>query len=517
VSANIGIPPTGNGGRSGQQSEQRPSLASAPVAGIASLIVPGLGQLLARQLQRGLILMGSLLTFIALLAWRINLIATRQTGWSAKLSRALNREPFFIGLMIVGIAGLWLWNAWDAYRQTGPAKRGGAAIFVLIIVLFFTLGWQISEINLYKAVAEFADTLPLLTKVLWPWEAAVTRRTDAISARAQIAVPCTDTPPPAPVETPGQPYIVSDPTCGDLSDLDEDNEIEPGTDLSLVGRGFEPNTLAEIRWSDPIGNEFQIRQDGEYLAVMTDDEGNFAVDIIMPYRLVPPSARGTQEHEVEARQVSEIGPLIASDPLKLSIERMIETIFLGMMATAFGIVLAVPVSFLAAKNLMSGSWATLSIYYVTRTILNIVRSIEPLIWVIIAAQWVGLGPFAGVLALTVHTIAALGKLCSEAIEGINPGPIEAVQATGATRLQTIMYGVVPQMVPPFISFSIYRWDVNVRMSTVIGLVGGGGIGFILIQYIRLLNFRAPGIAVWFIAITVAILDYVSAEIRERYI
>ena len=241
---------------------------------------------------------------------------------------------------------------------------------------------------------------------------------------------------------------------------------------------------------------------------MTDNEGSFAVHIIMPYRLVPPSARGTQEHEVEGRQVSEIGPLIASDPLKLSIERMIETIFLGMMATAFGIVLAVPVSFLAARNLMSRSWITMALYHVTRTILNIVRAIEPLIWVIIAAQWVGLAPFAGIIALTVHTVAALAKLYSEAIEGIDPGPIEADQATGATRLQTI---------PPFVSFSIYRWDISVRMSTIIGLVGGGGIGFILIQYIRLLNFRAAGIAVWFIAITVEILDYISAEIRERYV
>ena len=214
---------------------------------------------------------------------------------------------------------------------------------------------------------------------------------------------------------------------------------------------------------------------------MTDNEGSFAVHIIMPYRLVPPSARGTQEHEVEGRQVSEIGPLIASDPLKLSIERMIETIFLGMMATAFGIVLAVPVSFLAARNLMSRSWITMALYHVTRTILNIVRAIEPLIWVIIAAQWVGLAPFAGIIALTVHTVAALGKLYSEAIEGIDPGPIEAVQATGATRLQTIMHGVVPQMIPPFVSFSIYRWDISVRMSTIIGLVGGGGIGFILSQ------------------------------------
>ena len=130
--------------------------------------------------------------------------------------------------------------------------------------------------------------------------------------------------------------------------------------------------------------------------------------------------------------------------------------------------------------------------------------------------WVGLGPFAGIVALTIHSVAALGKLYSEAIEGIDHGPIEALQATGANWLQVIMFAVVPQMIPPFVSFSIYRWDINVRMSTVIGLVGGGGIGFLLVQYIRLLDYKAAGIAVWFIALTVSILDYVSAEIRARF-
>ena len=130
---------------------------------------------------------------------------------------------------------------------------------------------------------------------------------------------------------------------------------------------------------------------------------------------------------------------------------------------------------------------------------------------------VGLGPFAGILALTLHSIAALGKLYSEAIELIDAGPIEAIQATGANWVQTVMFAVVPQIIPPFVSFTIYRWDINVRMSTIIGMVGGGGIGFILVQYIRLLDYRSAGMAVWFIAITVAILDYVSAEIRARFV
>ncbi|MCJ7696585.1 MAG: phosphonate ABC transporter, permease protein PhnE, partial [Anaerolineaceae bacterium] len=221
--------------------------------------------------------------------------------------------------------------------------------------------------------------------------------------------------------------------------------------------------------------------------------------------------------EIRGQQIASIGEPVASEELKLSIEKMIETIMLGMMSTFFGIILAIPVSFLAARNLMSTNWLTLGIYYFVRGILNIIRSIEPLIWAVIAILTVGLGPFAGIIALTVHSVASLGKLYSEAIESIDPGPLEAIQATGANWIQTVIYGVIPQIIPPFVSFTIYRWDINVRMSTVIGMVGGGGIGFLLIQWIRLLDYKAAGIAVWFIAITVAILDYVSSEIRNRFV
>jgi len=267
-----------------------------------------------------------------------------------------------------------------------------------------------------------------------------------------------------------------------------------------------------------MGNEFRQRQAGEYITVLTDENGAFQMDIVMPYRVIPPSEdRDFALWELQARQVASLGEAVPSEELLISIEKMVETIFLGMMSTFFGIIFSVPISFLAARNLMSTSWFTLTIYYIVRAILNIIRSIEPLIWAVIAIIVVGLGPFAGIVALTVHTIASLGKLYSEAIESIDTGPIEAIQATGANWLQTVMFAVVPQIIPPFVSFTIYRWDINVRMSTVIGMVGGGGIGFVLIQWIRLLDYKAAGIAVWFIAITVTILDYVSAEIRARFV
>jgi phosphonate transport system permease protein len=149
--------------------------------------------------------------------------------------------------------------------------------------------------------------------------------------------------------------------------------------------------------------------------------------------------------------------------------------------------------------------------------LNALRSIEPLIMGLIFVVWVGIGPFAGVLALTLHSIASLGKLYSEQIETIDSGPIEAVQATGANHLQTIVYAVIPQIIPPYIAFTMYRWDINVRMSTIIGFVGGGGIGLLLNQQINLLRYRDAGVAVLAIAIVVSILDYASAKIRERYV
>ena len=131
----------------------------------------------------------------------------------------------------------------------------------------------------------------------------------------------------------------------------------------------------------------------------------------------------------------------------------------------------------------------LIVYNITRTLLNVLRAIEPLIMVVAFAVWVGIGPFAGVIALALHTIASLGKLYSEQVENILTGPIEAVTATGANRLQTIVYAVIPQIVPPYLAFTIYRWDINVRMSTIIGFGGGGGIGFLVQQNLNLLKYR----------------------------
>ena len=266
-------------------------------------------------------------------------------------------------------------------------------MFALILFAFFALGWQISEISPGKLVEDFPQAMKPLGQVIWPWKAAVVREPILSVAGASIMVPTAANggPLPDPV-VPGKPHLVSAPRTGELSVLDDNNMLVPGTTLSLTATGFRPGIPVEMWWVDPLGNNFQLRKSGSYLTVMPDEKGGFAVDIVMPYSLGP-TAKGKEEpHRVEARQTIGLSPVKASEPLMLVIQRMVETIFMGMMATLFGIILSIPVSFLAARNIMSGSPILVGIYYLTRTILNIVRAIEPLIWALIAVVWVGLGP-----------------------------------------------------------------------------------------------------------------------------
>ncbi|MFZ5909068.1 MAG: ABC transporter permease subunit [Chloroflexota bacterium] len=178
---------------------------------------------------------------------------------------------------------------------------------------------------------------------------------------------------------------------------------------------------------------------------------------------------------------------------------------------ALGLALAI---FAKAKDALP---VGMVIYSITRTFLNALRSVEALVMAIVFVIAVGIGPFAGVMALGLHTIVSLAKLYSEQVESILPGPLEAVEATGANRLQTIIYAVIPQIVPPYISYTMYRWDINVRMSTIIGFVGGGGIGFLLQQNINLLNYRGASAQMLAIAVVVASMDYISSVLREKTI
>jgi len=494
--------------------EQKPGLVSPLIAAIASLILPGLGQALSRNLRKGLLLLASLGSIIGLWVWRVRLTGRLEETFLDAVKKSFHLQPTLL-IVAIGMALIYLWNIYDAYANAkNRFSSSGFALWAFVLITFFFTGWQIGDIRPLEFFSDFKSALPNLERIMWPWDRAVYRPEEIRLGIVEVQTPCIDPIPSQPEEIPGEPYLFVTPTCGDLSKTDG----TPGTTLTVSGRNFAPNALTEIWWRDDMGNEFRQRQSGEYITITSDENGEFNLDIIMPYRVIPPSeSQQFALWNLQARQLAALGEPEPSEELLLSIEKMVETIFLGMMATFFGIILAVPISFLAARNLMSSSGITLFIYYITRAILNIVRSIEPIIWAVIMVSVVGLGPFAGIIALTVHSIAALGKLYSEAIESIDPGPIEAIQATGANWVQTVMYAVVPQVIPPFVSFTIYRWDINVRMSTILGLVGGGGIGFLLIQWMRLFDYKAAGIAIWFITVTVAILDYVSSEIRARFV
>lgn len=201
------------------------------------------------------------------------------------------------------------------------------------------------------------------------------------------------------------------------------------------------------------------------------------------------------------------------DVLPRAVLNIIETIFMAFLATFLAIPFAFLLSFLAAKNVMKGT-IPFMIYSVVRTFLNVTRSVEALVWAIIFSVWVGIGPFAGMLALMVHSIASLTKQYSEMVETVNEGPIEGIQSCGANKLQTIWYAIVPQVILPYISFTVYRWDINVRMATIIGLVGGGGIGTMLIKYQGQAMWPEVGTIIVVIAIVVWMMDQASAYIRE---
>lgn len=366
------------------------------------------------------------------------------------------------------------------------------------LLVVYAYGWQVTKIDLHELIVGTKFVKPFVVDLVRP--DVMARAVQTQDVQLGMSVDPTVQPEEV-VPPPGGPQLLV-PT----------RVTQIGARMSVSGRGFQPNGTGTLFWVNPIGNPQQVAR------FRTDAQGAFAVTITVPEAFRGPESgpRGAQQRLL-ARVSWEVGPLRPSRTLLLVGEKIVETVFLALMGTTIAIMVAIPLSFLGARNLMAKNPAGTTVYYLTRTFFNAMRSIEPLILAIVFTVWVGLGPFAGTLALALHSVAALGKLYSEQIESIDPGPIEAITATGASPLQVVRYAVVPQIVPPFIAFTIYRWDTNVRMSTVIGFVGGGGIGFVLQQYINLLQYRQAATAVWAIAIVVAALDYLSAVVRERVV
>ncbi|PYZ99049.1 phosphonate ABC transporter, permease protein PhnE [Alteribacter lacisalsi] len=191
---------------------------------------------------------------------------------------------------------------------------------------------------------------------------------------------------------------------------------------------------------------------------------------------------------------------------------MLETIAIAYAGLAVASILAIPVGFLAARNMTGGRLS-----YVGKAILNAIRAIPELIFAIIFVAAVGIGPYAGVLAISINSIGMLGKLYAEVIETIDMSKVEAIKASGGNRVQAMWYGVLPQVVPEFSSYAIYRFEIDVRASTVLGIVGAGGIGFPLLLATQQRNWEDVGMILYVVVIFVTLIDILSGKIRKKLV
>ena len=190
----------------------------------------------------------------------------------------------------------------------------------------------------------------------------------------------------------------------------------------------------------------------------------------------------------------------------------IKTVEIALLGTAVSAVLALPLGFLSARNV-----AAPAIFHPARVALNFFRSVDTLVYALVFVAAVGLGPFPGVLAVVAYTTTSLAKLYSEAIEGIDRGPVEAITATGATRLQVLRFGILPQVLPLFLSYVLYRLETNIRAATVLGFVGAGGIGFYLQTYLRMIDYPAASTVLLVTVAMVMLIDAISSRLRDRLV
>lgn len=438
----------------------------SPWAAAVLSVVPGLGQVYAGEWRRGLALLIGLSAQAALL-WGVGLHG-----------------------LIAWLVVVWAWNVYDAYLAAQGRRLSGSIPALVLILVNLVAAWKVTDIRAPELGPQQRSVIGQITGGLAKPDFAARKSTEQ-RATGKYLVPGPGAPEKlTPVEIkPGEPEISVSPST-----------VREGNRVTVTGSGFAPNTPGQLVLLS--ADEMTVAE------FKTSMDGTFTTSFINP-RGIP------GDYFVQARVTAYTGGWALSDTLRDAGPRMLETVYMALIGTALSLVFALPLSFLGARNLMSSSPLLKIVYGVTRALFTMLRSVEVLIFAVIAVAAVGVGPFAGVIALAIHGIGAMGKLYSEAIESIEHGPIEAIRSTGANETQTVVYGVVPQVVPQFIAFTLYRWDINVRMATVIGLVGGGGIGYQLIQYMNLLQWRQAATAIWLIAGVVMIMDYASAVIREK--
>jgi phosphonate transport system permease protein len=365
-------------------------------------------------------------------------------------------------------------------------------IFIaIIIIVVIGISWRVTHIDFVRLITDLPKGEKLVKAFLTP--DLFTRAVNTQLIEIDFPIPC-DSATASPTISSG-PRIVPSVPCA--------SEREKFT---LVGSDLAPNSEVAVRWQFPNGGEMTA------VRVNTDSQGKFSAEV--EARPIAVSTNGVAS-KLQAEIMTPKGKLIPSQSLKEVTQNLFVTVFMALISTTAATIVAAPLSFLAASNITRRGCVGSAVYFITRSIFNLLRSYDPLVMATVFGFWLSFGPFPGVLALTVVTIASLGKLFSEAIEHIDQGPIEALNATGANRIQTVVYAVIPQIVPDFVSYIIYHWDINVRISTIIGYVGGGGIGYYLNQMINSLRYNQAGTAIWAIVAVVWVMDFLSAEVRKK--
>jgi phosphonate transport system permease protein len=195
-------------------------------------------------------------------------------------------------------------------------------------------------------------------------------------------------------------------------------------------------------------------------------------------------------------------------------EPALETVLMATLATLLGALMAIPVAWLGANNISPLGRFT---YYVGRVLMTLSRSVHEVVWGLVFVAAVGLGALAGVLAMAVRSIGFISKTVAEAIEDVNKGPVEAMRAVGANRFQVLMFGIVPQVLPVIIGNVIFEWDVNIRRSTIMGLVGAGGLGLALHRQMASYNYGGIATVIFVILLLIVFGEVFSAWARRKVI
>ncbi len=218
--------------------------------------------------------------------------------------------------------------------------------------------------------------------------------------------------------------------------------------------------------------------------------------------------KGIPNLAIIAEELTEVDPKLFDTALS----SMFETIQMAFIGTVVGVAIALPLSMFAARNLNS-KW----VYAPVRAILAAVRTFPSILWAILFVIMVGLGPFAGILAITMYTIGFVSKLQYESIETVDADPMDAVSSIGVSKWQLIRYVVLPESAPHLLSQILYMFEYNVRQSSILGLVGAGGIGFYIINYIKFFEYGKAAVFMLVVLAVVLVIDWISVKIRDKYI